>query len=109
MGKHTQDTPEERRAKHRTRARDYHVTRNLGMRPQPCEVCGTEPAECHHIDYNDPERRMWLCSTCHGAYHSQFGKPAPVDWMADIRAAMARIDAKRARLRAAQSGGEIDE
>jgi hypothetical protein len=46
---------------------------------------------------------MWLCSTCHGAYHSQFGKPAPVDWMADIRAAMRRIDAKRASLRADKS------
>jgi hypothetical protein len=71
--------------------------------PGVCFVCGAEPAECHHIDYNDPSRVMWLCHACHSAYHSQFGKPAPVDWMADIRTAMKRIDAARASLRAARS------
>jgi hypothetical protein len=60
-----------------------------------CEICGARPAHCHHIDYNDPERVMWLCTRCHGAYHSQFGRPAPLDWQADIRAAVARIDAIR--------------
>jgi hypothetical protein len=92
--------------KHRVRTRDRHTRRRAGIKPQPCELCGTEPAECHHIDYNDPERRMWLCKACHSAWHSQFAKPAPVDWMADIRAAMKRIDAARARLRAARSTGQ---
>jgi hypothetical protein len=68
---------------------------------QPCEICGAEPADAHHIDYNDPLRVMWLCTKHHMQTHSQFGRPAPVDWMADIRAAQARIDQERLRLRAA--------
>jgi hypothetical protein len=69
------------------------------IKRQPCEICGAEPAECHHIDYNDPERVMWLCTLHHRQTHSSFGKPAPLDWMADIRAAVARIDAQRLELR----------
>lgn len=111
MGKHTKDTPAQRQHKQRVRALDYHRTKQRGLRKPECEVCGSKPAQCHHIDYSDPERRMWLCSKCHGAYHSQFGKPAPADWMADIRAAMRRIVAQReelARLRAAPSSGSLE-
>lgn len=89
---------DERRERHRVRTRDGHVIRKRKLR-QPCEVCGATPAECHHIDYNDPERRMWLCKAHHEQTHSQFGRPAPADWMADIRAAMRRIDAQRPSLR----------
>ena len=74
---------------------------------QPCEICGAQPAECHHIDYADPERVMWLCKAHHAQTHSQFGKPAP-DWFQDIRAALRRIDEARLasrRGRAAQSNG----
>jgi hypothetical protein len=56
----------------------------------------------HHIDYADPERVMWLCTKHHHQTHSQFGRPAPLDWQADIRAAVARIDAQRLALRAAR-------
>jgi hypothetical protein len=76
----------------------YHTRKQLKegrLKRQPCEVCGAEPAECHHIDYADPDRIMWLCKAHHAQTHSQFGKPAPVDWMADIRAAQRRIDAQR--------------
>jgi hypothetical protein len=97
-----------RQEKKRVRAKDYAKTRREGLRREECEICGTKPAQCHHIDYADPERRMWLCTKCHAQTHSQFGKPAPADWMADIRAAMRRIDAKRASLRAAQSGDSAD-
>jgi hypothetical protein len=79
---------------------------------QPCEICGVEPAECHHIDYNDPDRVMWLCKLHHAQTHSQFGKPAPADWMADIRQAQRRIDEARLasrRARADQSGEASDE
>ena len=91
-----------RTIKQRVRARDYARRRNAGIKPEPCEICEATPAECHHIDYNDPERRMWLCKAHHAQTHSQFGKPAPLDWMADIRAAMKRIEAKRAALRQGQ-------
>lgn len=76
--------------------------------PDACEICGAKPADLHHIDYSDPSRVMRLCELHHMQTHSQYGKPAPVDWMADIRAAQRRIDAKRAALRAAQSSGESE-
>jgi hypothetical protein len=79
----------------------YHTQKKLGegsLRREPCEICGAEPAECHHIDYADPDRIMWLCKAHHEQTHSQFGKPAPLDWMADIRAAQKRIEAQRPSL-----------
>jgi len=85
------------RTTQKTRARAFsqaQITRGDVQR-RPCEVCGAEPAECHHIDYADPGRVMWLCKAHHSQTHSQFGKPAPVDWMADIRLAQRKIDAYR--------------
>lgn len=76
--------------------------------PDACEICGATPADLHHIDYADPARVMRLCELHHMQTHSQFAKPAPVDWMADIRAAMKRIEAERARLRAARLSGTSD-
>ena len=76
----------------------YHTRKALKagkIQRGPCEVCGVSPAECHHIDYSDPDRIMWLCKKHHAQTHSQFGKPAPLDWMADIRKAMRKIDAHR--------------
>ena len=32
---------------------------------QPCEVCGREPAEKHHPDYDKPRDVEWLCPTHH--------------------------------------------
>jgi len=80
-------TDQQRRERHRIRLLPR-------PKPQPCEICGAS-AQRHHIDYADPERIMWLCQIHHAQTHSQFGRPAPVDWMADIRAAVARIDAER--------------
>jgi hypothetical protein len=104
-------TEAERLERRRTRGHSSHLLHVGELYRRPCEVCGAEPAECHHIDYSAPERVMWLCTAHHKQTDSQFGKPAP-DWMADIRAAMKKIDAARlagrARRRPADSNSSAD-
>ena len=36
---------------------------------QPCEICGMEPAEAHHDDYNNPLKVRWLCKKHHVEWH----------------------------------------
>jgi len=36
---------------------------------KPCEVCGAEPAEAHHPDYDKPAEVIWLCRLHHKAEH----------------------------------------
>lgn len=36
---------------------------------QPCEVCGAEPVQAHHDDYDRPLDVRWLCSVHHGEVH----------------------------------------
>lgn len=37
----------------------------------PCEVCGTQPAEAHHPDYDRPMVVQWLCRRHHRAAHKK--------------------------------------
>ena len=39
--------------------------------PQPCRVCGAEPAEAHHPDYSRPAHVEWYCRAHHKAEHSR--------------------------------------
>ena len=39
------------------------------MERQPCEICGTEPAEAHHDDYSRKRDVRWLCRTHHEEHH----------------------------------------
>ncbi|MEQ1945174.1 hypothetical protein ABMA32_22405 [Mesorhizobium sp. VNQ89] len=44
----------------------------MGMlHPEPCCVCGVEPAEAHHPDYDRPMDVVWLCRKHHKAEHAR--------------------------------------
>lgn len=59
--------------KHRDEAKARRMVRDAiasgRIRRQPCEVCGTEPTQAHHDDYNYPLKVRWLCSVCHAEWH----------------------------------------
>lgn len=51
--------------------RQLHEAIRLGkIKKQPCEVCGAEPADAHHCDYNKPLDVMWLCRKHHAEWHT---------------------------------------
>lgn len=49
------------------------IRRGLVKR-QPCEVCGSEPADGHHEDYDRPADVRWLCRRHHRELHARAGK-----------------------------------
>lgn len=46
-----------------------HAIRDGKLKREPCEVCGKEPAQAHHDDYNYPLKVRWLCQDCHAKWH----------------------------------------
>lgn len=42
---------------------------------KPCEICGTEPADAHHDDYEQPRKVRWLCRRHHQQHHAKARKP----------------------------------
>lgn len=55
-----------------------HKALNSGLRRglverRPCEVCGGEPTDAHHDDYDRPLDVRWLCRAHHKAAHQQGG------------------------------------
>jgi len=42
-----------------------HAIERGDIKRLPCENCGMEPAEGHHVDYNKPLEVTWLCKNCH--------------------------------------------
>lgn len=45
----------------------------------PCENCGEQQSEAHHIDYNKPLEVMWLCRRCHEEWHKKYTAIPPKD------------------------------
>jgi hypothetical protein len=84
----THKTPQ----KIRTRQFSHDERKRGNLERQPCEICGIQSAECHHIDYSDPSRIMRLCLKHHKQTHSQFGCKPPPDWLWDIRCAQNHTD-----------------
>ena len=46
-----------------------HAIRDGKLKREPCEICGKEPAQAHHDDYNYPLKVRWLCQDCHAKWH----------------------------------------
>jgi hypothetical protein len=36
---------------------------------EPCEVCGVDQTQAHHVDYDRPLDIRWLCPAHHAAEH----------------------------------------
>ena len=39
----------------------------------PCVTCGETKSEGHHEDYTRPLEVVWMCRSCHCAYHAEKG------------------------------------
>lgn len=64
-----------------------HVTKKRGgLKPKPCEACGSPKAEMHHPDHERPRDVAWLCRSCHLAWHRFWRKTSAevfAGWLAD--------------------------
>lgn len=57
--------------RHIATVRVHDAVRDGKLTRQPCEVCGAEPTEAHHDDYDKPLEVRWLCRKHHREYHKQ--------------------------------------
>jgi hypothetical protein len=52
--------------KHKARAYISSVVRRGKLIPGPCAFCGdNERTEAHHPDYNEKDKIIWMCKSCH--------------------------------------------
>ena len=52
-----------------------HAVRDKKTFRLPCERCGADKnVEAHHEDYSKPLEVNWLCVTCHGHKHANWGR-----------------------------------
>lgn len=60
----------EKYAKQRKASRDVtNAVRDGRLIRQPCEVCGADKVEGHHLDYDKTLEVIWLCPTHHREAH----------------------------------------
>lgn len=38
---------------------------------EPCFLCGIEKTHAHHLNYDYPDKVVWLCSQHHGDIHNE--------------------------------------
>lgn len=74
-------TPQELWRERNPKARWAHVCLQSALRRglvqrAPCEVCGSEPAEGHHDDYDRPSVVRWLCRKHHREHHAREARKA---------------------------------
>lgn len=56
------------------------------VKPEPCGVCGHQPAEAHHDDYSKPLDVRWLCFRHHREIaHGQKVEIEGNDWRTAVR------------------------
>lgn len=56
--------------KQRVRAITATLIRRGRIKRQPCQCCGAQNSQCHHLDYDKPTLVGWLCRECHAAEHA---------------------------------------
>lgn len=76
-----QNNPKRQSAQQRWRQRNpvaylAHLTVQNALRlgvieRQPCEVCGAEKTDAHHLDYGQPLLVQWLCRKHHKQEHKR--------------------------------------
>lgn len=80
------------RFRHQARARSQvqRAIRCGDLVREPCAVCGREPAEGHHDDYDKPLEVRWLCRTHHRAIsaYGQTVEEIKAEWL-ELKAARA--------------------
>ena len=57
--------------KHRANSLVHWALKSGKIVKKPCEVCGAEPSEAHHVDYSQPLVVKWLCQAHHKEVHVQ--------------------------------------
>ena len=51
------------------------AVKNGKVKKQPCEVCGSDESEAHHIEYEKPLEVKWLCRKHHHETHMKIRFP----------------------------------
>ena len=47
-----------------------YISKGLIIKSEICQDCKISKSQnCHHEDYNDPLKVVWLCTACHGKRH----------------------------------------
>lgn len=57
--------------KYRTRNLTNKALKEGKLKRGPCEVCGEQRVEAHHVDYDKPFEIRWLCRMHHTKLHAQ--------------------------------------